>query len=42
MAEGLVEALRIQIAKQRTEREAGRVIIPIPVKGQETDSHDKP
>jgi hypothetical protein len=39
MAEGLVEALRIQLDKQTSEREAGGIIIP--VKGQEVGPNDK-
>jgi Protein of unknown function (DUF3467) len=39
MAEGLIEALRIQLAKQNSERESGRMIIPVP--GEKVDPHDK-
>jgi hypothetical protein len=39
MAEGLAEALRVQLGKQASEREAGGIIIP--VKGQEGGPSDK-
>ena len=39
MAEGLAEALRVQLGKQNSEREARRIILA--VKEQETDPHDK-
>jgi hypothetical protein len=40
LADGLIQALRTQLAKQRSEREAGRIMIS----GQrpEADPHDKP
>jgi hypothetical protein len=40
LADGLIQALRTQLAKQRSEREAGRMMISAP--RQEADSHDKP
>ena len=40
LADGLIQALRTQLAKQSSERETGRIMIS--VKRPEADSHDKP
>lgn len=40
LANGLIQALRTQLDKQQSEREAGRIIIS--VNRPEVESHDKP